>query len=159
MAEEAKRAEALHDAELIRTLKARDLEVRSHEAAHRAVGGALTGPATFTFESGPDGRAYAVGGEVSIDTSPEATPDKTAQKMERVIAAALAPAEPSAQDLAVAAQARQALTQARQEAAEVSAEERVESRPGGFMAERAVQAYQAAAQDSVSVSASVTQAA
>jgi len=47
-----------------------------------------------------------VGGEVSIDTSPEpGDPEATLQKMRRVRAAALAPAYPSSQDLKVASNA------------------------------------------------------
>ncbi|MFQ5346984.1 MAG: putative metalloprotease CJM1_0395 family protein [Rhodothalassiaceae bacterium] len=108
----------------VAALKARDREVRAHEGAHRAAGGDLTGPPRFEFETGPDGRQYAVGGEVSIDRSPEpGDPEATIAKLERVIRAALAPAEPSSQDLAVAAQARADLLQARAEAARQSREE------------------------------------
>ena len=60
-------------------LKARDQEVRVHEAAHlAAAGGFAQGGASYSYQTGPDGRRYAVGGEVSINTSavpgdPEAT--------------------------------------------------------------------------------------
>ena len=109
----------------VAALKARDREVRAHEGAHRAAGGELTGPPSFEFETGPDGRQYAVGGEVSIDRSPEpGDPEATIAKLERVIRAALAPAEPSPQDRAVAAQAQADLLQARAEAARQSREEK-----------------------------------
>jgi hypothetical protein len=83
-------------------LKARDAEVRAHEQAHQAAGGGLAGAAHFTYQTGPDGKRYAVGGEVSIDVSKERDPNATVRKMQRVKAAALAPSNPSAQDRAVA---------------------------------------------------------
>ena len=91
---------------MLAELKARDREVRSHENAHRAAGGDLVRGGSYDYQQGPDGKRYAVGGEVQIDTSPVAgDPEATAEKMGRVIRAALAPAEPSSTDLAVAAQA------------------------------------------------------
>ncbi len=102
-------------------LKARDREVRAHEAAHQAVGGQYTGAISYVYQRGPDGAQYAVGGEVSIDTSPVAgDPEATIDKMRTVRAAALAPAEPSAQDRAVAAQAMQIMLQAQAERASES---------------------------------------
>ena len=80
---------------------------------------------SFTYQRGPDGVQYAVGGEVGIDTSPVAgDPEATLAKAQRIRAAALAPAEPSAQDLRVAAQAAQLAVQAR---AEIGQQQRAES--------------------------------
>ncbi len=104
----------------IQSLKRRDREVRAHEAAHVAAGGGyIRGGTSFSYQTGPDGKRYAVGGEVGIDTS--AVPDNpqaTIAKMQQVRAAALAPASPSGQDRAVAAQAARAESQARVEAAQ-----------------------------------------
>ncbi len=88
-------------------LKARDAEVRAHEQAHASAGGSHAGSPSYEFKTGPDGRRYAVGGEVSIDTS-EIPGDAKAsiQKLEQVARAANAPAEPSGQDRKVAAKAR-----------------------------------------------------
>lgn len=109
---------------VIADLRARDQEVRAHEAAHARVGGEFAGAPSFTFETGPDGRLYAVAGEVSIDTSPvPGDPEASIEKLETVIRAALAPAEPSSQDLAVAAQARARLAEARAEARSQASEE------------------------------------
>ncbi len=91
----------------IQELKKRDQEVRLHEQAHAAVGGQYAGAPTYEYETGPDGRRYAVGGEVSIDVSEEEKPKDTIDKMQVVRAAALAPAEPSPQDYKVAAEATQ----------------------------------------------------
>lgn len=105
-------------------LKARDREVRSHEQAHMgAAGGLAQGGATFDMTVGPDGKSYAVGGEVRIDTSTASTPEATISKARRVRASALAPAQPSGQDMQVAAQASQMEYKARQEKVEESREE------------------------------------
>ena len=101
--------------EVVRKLEARDTAVRAHEAAHMAAAGGLGGGASYTFQVGPDGQRYAVGGEVSVQLASGRTPDETIQNAETVRAAALAPADPSAQDLAVAAQASQMEAQARQQ--------------------------------------------
>lgn len=101
----------------VEQLQKRDTEVRRHEQAHKAAAGQFArGGATFETQTGPDGRSYAVGGEVSIDTSPvEGDPQATIRKMQQIQAAALAPAEPSSQDRQVAAQAARAAQQARAE--------------------------------------------
>ncbi|MEM1273011.1 MAG: putative metalloprotease CJM1_0395 family protein [Pseudomonadota bacterium] len=89
---------------VVDALVARDREVRNHEEAHARVGGAYAGEPSYTFQQGPDGKQYAVGGAVAIDVSPiEGDPEATISKMEVVKAAALAPAEPSGQDRRVAA--------------------------------------------------------
>jgi hypothetical protein len=99
-------------------LKARDREVRAHEQAHQSVGGQYAGSMSFSYERGPDGAQYAVGGEVSIDVSPvQGDPQATIEKMRVVRAAAMAPAQPSGQDRAVAAQAMQTMLQAQAEMA------------------------------------------
>lgn len=102
------------DAQLLSRLQARDREVRAHEAAHMAAGaGLITRGAAFTYETGPDGKRYAVGGEVGIDVSGGRTPEETLAKAERIRAAALAPAEPSTQDRQVAAEADRMAAEAR----------------------------------------------
>jgi len=96
-------------------LKARDAEVRTHEAAHLAAAGQYAqGGAKFVYQTGPDGQQYAIGGSVSIDVSPvSGDPQATLQKAQQVRAAALAPAEPSGQDQKVAAAASQMEADAR----------------------------------------------
>lgn len=108
----------------LRELKARDAEVRAHEAAHlAAAGGIAISGASYEMVTGPDGRQYAVGGEVSISVSEEATPEETLRKARQVQAAALAPAEPSSTDRQVAAQAAAMAAQAAAEMASKQAEE------------------------------------
>lgn len=103
-------------------LKQRDREVRTHEQAHRAAGGAHAGAISLQFTQGPDGKRYAVEGSVPIDLSPvKGDPAATIRKMQQVQRAAVAPADPSAADRRVAAQARRAEQQAR---AELTAQKR-----------------------------------
>lgn len=81
-----------------------DREVRAHEAAHLRVGaGIVTSGANFSYVYGPDGKSYAVAGEVGIDTSPEEEPEANIDKGQRIQIVALAPAEPSPQDYRIAA--------------------------------------------------------
>lgn len=116
--------------EQVRDLKQRDAEVRQHEQAHKAAAGSsAAGGPSFEFQTGPDGRQYAVGGEVQIDTSPvQGDPQATIAKMQQIRRAALSPAEPSGQDRAIAAQAQAAESEARRELRE---EQQSESTTGG----------------------------
>ena len=113
---------APEDEAQVRKLREQDAEVRRHEQAHKASAGQFaSGGPTFTFETGPDGRRYAVSGEVQIDTSEvKGDPQATIRKMQQVRRAALAPGNPSSQDRAVAAQASQTERQARAEVSEQS---------------------------------------
>ncbi len=99
----------------VNRLKAIDRKVRAHEQAHMAAGGGLAGGASFQFVRGPDGRQYAVAGEVSISLSSGQTPESTIARARQVQAAALAPIDPSSQDRSVAAAAAQMESQARAE--------------------------------------------
>ena len=109
----------------LEALQARDREVRAHEAAHKAAAGSLAqGGARYEFQTGPDGRRYAVGGEVSIDSAPvPGDPQATLVKAQTIRRAANAPAQPSAQDRAVALQASHMEAEARQQ---LSQQERTE---------------------------------
>lgn len=97
-------------------LERRDNEVRAHEQAHMgAAGGLARGGASFSYQTGPDGKRYAVGGEVQIAMKAGNTPEETIRNAEQVRAAALAPANPSSTDLQTAASAVRMAQQARQE--------------------------------------------
>lgn len=99
--------------QVVSELKQRDAEVRAHEAAHKAAGGAHAGGISFSYQQGPDGRRYAIGGEVPIDISTvSGDPRATVQKMQQIRRAALAPADPSGPDRAIAAAATKALLEA-----------------------------------------------
>ncbi|MEY8213980.1 MAG: putative metalloprotease CJM1_0395 family protein [Colwellia sp.] len=118
----------LADEKIITQLQQRDKEVRTHELAHAAAGGAATGSPSYTFERGPDGKKYAVGGEVSVDLSSVAgDPQATIAKMQQVHAAALAPASPSTQDTRVAASAAQKILTAQSELSALKSDEATQS--------------------------------
>lgn len=123
----------------ISELATRDREVRAHEQAHASIGGQYAGSPTYSFERGPNGVNYAVGGEVAIDTSPVPNdPEATLRKAQVIRAAASAPAEPSPQDRRVAAQAASLENEARAQIAAESASE--------------IQKVQQASEDDTSVS-------
>jgi len=94
-------------------LKQIEQNIRTHEAAHMAAGGAFAGGVSYVYAKGPDGKMYISGGEVPIQAPEGKTPEETVKNMEVVKRAALAPADPSAQDLAVAAAAMQIESRAR----------------------------------------------
>ncbi|MDH3737898.1 MAG: putative metalloprotease CJM1_0395 family protein, partial [Alphaproteobacteria bacterium] len=54
----------------VERLKERDREVRAHEQAHARAGGPYASAPSYEFVRGPDGKSYAVSGEVQIDTAP-----------------------------------------------------------------------------------------
>ena len=124
------RALSQGEIEVIHKLRSRDAEVRAHENAHIAAAGGLASAASYNYQSGPDGKRYAIGGHVNIDTSPGRNAEETLLKAERIRSAALAPADPSAQDRAVAAQATQMAANARAEIAAEKSEELQEAMEG-----------------------------
>ena len=126
---------------MVESLKERDREVRAHEQAHARAGGPHAGAPSYEYQRGPDGRMYAVSGEVQIDTAPiPGNPGATIRKMETVIRAALAPQEPSAQDSRVAAEARAAKAEAQAELREQKQQEATGAGEHG----RAAAAYESA---------------
>ncbi|MFV1984863.1 MAG: putative metalloprotease CJM1_0395 family protein [Thiohalomonadales bacterium] len=110
--------------ESLSKLKAKDRQVRAHEAAHRQAGGRfIRGRTGFKTEKGSDGKEYAVGGDVKIDTSSVAGDSKASlAKAQLIERAALAPADPSTQDRVVAAKAARMAAIARADIAKQRAE-------------------------------------
>lgn len=132
----------------VNRLKAIDSKVRAHEQAHMSAGAGLTGGASYQYVRGPDGRQYAVAGEVTINVSPAQTPQATIERARQVEAAALAPADPSPQDHAVAAAAALLANQARAELSEQKRKEATgESSTGGTSSQRAAGLRAYAARD------------
>ena len=121
--------QARQDQAIIRELSAIDRRVKAHEQAHASVGGVYAGSANFTYQTGPNGVRYAVGGEVPIDTSGvPGNPQATLRKAEQVARAALAPADPSSVDRQIASSAQALATKARFEISRLAAERIQESR-------------------------------
>ncbi len=105
------------DKQQLQKLQQTDREVRAHEQAHLSMAsGIAQGGPSFSFVTGPDGKRYAVGGDVQIDVSEVADdPEATIKKAEQIKKAALAPASPSAQDQRVAASATAMMSKAQAE--------------------------------------------
>ena len=119
----------------LNTLKQRDREVRTHEQAHLSAAGQYArGGASFSFQKGPDGHSYAVGGEVGIDVGKERTPEATITKMQTIKRAALAPANPSQADRRIAAQAAVKEATANKELLQQRQEELLQSESTPFQA-------------------------
>ena len=101
----------------VEKLRKEDQRVRVHENAHKAAAGSLAkGAPSFKYKMGPDGKRYAISGNVKVDTSEISNnPEATIRKAQQIRTAALAPAEPSAQDLKVAVEAARMEAKARRE--------------------------------------------
>ena len=108
---------------VVRDLTTRDTQVKTHEAAHQAAGGGMIGAASYTYQQGPDGKMYAIGGEVPISVKSGATPEENIANARQIMAAAMAPANPSPQDYAVASSARVMQIKAEQQLAREKLEE------------------------------------
>lgn len=125
-------------------LKRIDAEVRAHEQAHINVGrGLITSGPSYEYTYGPDGKQYAVAGEVGIDTSPEAAPQANINKGQRIQDTALAPVDPSPQDHGVAATGRRLEAQGR---SDLQAERQATGAAGGTMPDKRLLAYASAPQ-------------
>lgn len=97
-------------------LKKRDSEVKTHEQAHLSAAAGLSASApSYTYQTGPDGQEYAIGGEVSVTFVESNDPEENIKNAQTMKAAALAPADPSGQDRAVARNADQIISQAEQQ--------------------------------------------
>lgn len=127
------------DRDTVRKLQARDAEVRQHEAAHMAAAGGHGSGASYDYQTGPDGRRYAVGGEVQVSIPSGGSPEEMIRNAQTMRAAALAPADPSSQDMAVASQAAQMEAQARQQKEVQRRENSPEARKAEAVEERKFQ--------------------
>lgn len=119
------------EAQQILELAGVDRRVRAHEAAHSAAGGQYAGGPSYSYKQGPDGKRYAVAGEVPIDVSPvSGDPQASIQKARVVRSAALAPADPSPQDRQVAAAAMRMEIKAQSDLQTMRREETTQETPG-----------------------------
>lgn len=91
--------DGIAEAAALDALQHADAGVRVHEGLHfRAAGGVAQGIAELDFIEGPDGRYYAVAGNVDVQTSTTADPEKAKREAAAFAAAATAPGDASAQD-------------------------------------------------------------
>ena len=107
----------------VEKLRRRDQKVHAHEQAHLAAAGNLAvGGAHYSYKTGPDGKQYAVSGEVKMSVKDAPTPEEDLRLAKQLENAALAPAEPSPQDRAIAQKARQKAAKAQREISQEAAE-------------------------------------
>lgn len=108
----------------VRELQVRDQQVRAHEQAHVSASGRIaTSAPNYDYETGPDGRKYAVGGSVSYSMPPASTPEEELLLAQQLRRMALAPMDPSPKDRATAAKAATKEAKANREIREDRAEE------------------------------------
>lgn len=84
----------------LRRLQARDQRVRAHEQAHNLAGGGQVAPAVrYHYQTGPDGRRYAVGGQAHTPAGGGgSTAEQALDQSASLRRAAVAPTRPSYQD-------------------------------------------------------------
>ena len=100
----------------IPVIQKKNLHSRRHENAHKAAAAGLTTSApNYEYETGPDGKKYAVAGDVNVSYKHSDDPEVNLRNAQQLKASALAPADPSSQDRKVAAQADREIAQARQD--------------------------------------------
>lgn len=88
---------------VLEKFKRTDSKIRSHEQVHATIGHTTT-PIAYTYQKGPDGKMYAVGGNVRFDTSIPNDPKAAAFKLDQLHKAASATSEPSNADNTIATQ-------------------------------------------------------
>jgi len=89
---------------VLEKFKKMDLDIRSHEQAHATIGH-TTAPISYNYQKGPDGKMYAVGGSVRLDTSIPKDPDAAMYKLDQIKKAASGVEHQSGADIGISTQA------------------------------------------------------
>jgi hypothetical protein len=89
---------------VLQKFKNADAKIRSHEQIHASIGHTTT-PISYTYSQGPDGKMYAVGGHVRLDTSIPDDPKAAQFKLDQIQKSASAPSDPSGADMMISSQA------------------------------------------------------
>jgi hypothetical protein len=90
---------------VVSQLQARDSAVRQEEEAHAAAAGPYGSAPQYTYQIGPDGNAYAIGGHVDVSVSSSGSKADQDRALATLQNAALAPNAPSGADMAAFRQA------------------------------------------------------
>jgi len=90
---------------VVSQLQARDSAVRQEEEAHAAAAGPYGSAPQYTYQIGPDGNAYAIGGHVDVNVSVSGSAEDRDRALATLQNAALAPNAPSGADMAAFRQA------------------------------------------------------
>ncbi|WP_430474533.1 putative metalloprotease CJM1_0395 family protein [Thalassospira lucentensis] len=85
---------------VVSQLQARDSAVRQEEQAHAAAAGPYGSAPQYTYQIGPDGNAYAIGGHVDVSVSLSGSAADRDRALATLQNAALAPNVPSGADMA-----------------------------------------------------------
>jgi len=85
-------------------LKQSDSEIRKHEQSHASLGN-TTSPISYNYQAGPDGKLYAVGGSVRLETSIPDDPKQASYKLDRIAKARSGVVDPSGADAQITIQA------------------------------------------------------
>lgn len=80
-----------------------DADIKSHEQVHASIG-PTTSPISYNYQQGPDGKMYAVGGHVKLDTSIPDDPKAAAFKLDQIKRAASGPMDSSGADNTISQQ-------------------------------------------------------
>lgn len=86
---------------VLEKFKRLDAQTKAHEQQHAALGDAK-GAISYNYQTGPDGKLYATGGHVRLDTSIPQDPESALAKLDKLANAAGAPSELSSADAAIA---------------------------------------------------------
>ena len=81
-----------------------DSNIRGHEQAH-AASGTTTTPIQYNYQQGPDGKMYAVGGHVRLDTSIPDDPKAASVKLDEIKRSATVSSDMSGADANISIQA------------------------------------------------------
>ena len=91
-------------ARVLEKFKTSDSNIRSHEQIHASIGH-TTAPISYNYQEGPDGKMYAVGGHVRLDTSIPDDPKAAAFKLDQIQRASSGPTNLSSTDTSISTQA------------------------------------------------------
>jgi len=90
-------------ARVLEKFRNKDSEIRTHEQTHASIGH-TTSPISYNYQEGPDGKMYAVGGSVRLDTTIPDDPKAAAFKLDMIQKAASGVAHASSADNSIASQ-------------------------------------------------------
>jgi hypothetical protein len=93
----------------------RDAEVKAHELAHQTNSGGLAGAASYTYQQGPDGKMYAIGGSVPITFKSGSTPQESIKNAKAIASATTSPDAPSSRDFSLLSSAKMMQLKAEQQ--------------------------------------------
>jgi hypothetical protein len=83
--------------------KSADSHIRAHEQNH-ASHGTTTAPIQYNYQMGPDGKMYAVGGSVRLDTSIPDDPKAAQIKLDQIKRSANTNSDPSGADIGISSE-------------------------------------------------------